>query len=53
MSNHGFDVIKHYHLETAWKAEFSRGVGGRVIGVNSEVCYLVMPLSFTRTSIDI
>ncbi|KAF8817418.1 amidohydrolase [Phlegmacium glaucopus] len=38
MAEHGFDVTKHYlGLETAWRAEFSQGTGGRVIGVNSEM----------------
>jgi metal-dependent amidase/aminoacylase/carboxypeptidase family protein len=37
MSKHGFEVTKHYHLETAWRATFSHGEGGRTIGVNSEV----------------
>lgn len=46
ISKHDFDVTKHYHLETAWKAEFSNGIGGRVIGVNSEVFYLVAPVLF-------
>ena len=38
MSSHGFEVTKHYlGLETAWKAEFTQGKGGRVVGVNSEM----------------
>jgi metal-dependent amidase/aminoacylase/carboxypeptidase family protein len=38
MSSHGFKVTKHYlGLETAWRAEYSRGTGGRVLGVNSEM----------------
>ena len=38
MSSHGFAVTKHYlGLETAWKAEFTHGKGGRVVGVNSEM----------------
>lgn len=38
MSSHGFEVTKHYlGLETAWKAEFAQGHGGRVVGVNSEM----------------
>jgi len=38
MSSHGFEVTKHYlGLETAWKAEFTHGKGGRVVGVNSEM----------------
>lgn len=35
---HGFEVTKHYlGLETAWKAEFTQGKGGRVVGVNAEM----------------
>ena len=38
MSSHGFEVTEHYlGLETAWKAEFTHGKGGRVVGVNSEM----------------
>lgn len=37
LSKHGFEVTKHFHLETAWRAAFSHGKGGRTIGVNSEV----------------
>ncbi|KAF9561210.1 amidohydrolase [Agrocybe pediades] len=38
MSDNGFKVTKHYlGLETAWRAEYTQGVGGRVIGVNSEM----------------
>lgn len=37
MSNHGFEVTRNYHLETAWLATFKHGDGGRTIGVNSEV----------------
>ena len=38
MSSRGFEVTKHYMgLETAWKAEFTHGKGGRVVGVNSEM----------------
>jgi len=38
MSSHGFEVTRHYlGLETAWKAEFTQGKGGRVVGVNSEM----------------
>ena len=38
MSFHGFEVTKHYlGLETAWRAEFTQGKGGRVAGVNSEM----------------
>ncbi|KAG5636875.1 hypothetical protein H0H81_006536 [Sphagnurus paluster] len=37
MAKHGFEVEKHYHLETAWRATFTHGEGGRTIGVNSEM----------------
>ena len=38
MSSHGFEVTRHYlGLETAWRAEFTQGKGGRVMGVNSEM----------------
>ena len=38
MTLHGFEVTQHYlGLETAWKAEFTHGRGGRVVGVNSEM----------------
>jgi metal-dependent amidase/aminoacylase/carboxypeptidase family protein len=38
MSSHGFSVTRHYlGMDTAWRAEFTRGDGGRVIGVNSEM----------------
>ncbi|RDB23723.1 Peptidase M20 domain-containing protein 2 [Hypsizygus marmoreus] len=37
MEKHGFQVTKHYHLETAWLAAFEHGKGGRTIGVNSEM----------------
>ncbi|KAG6879363.1 hypothetical protein C0992_003281 [Termitomyces sp. T32_za158] len=37
MEKHGFEVTKHYHLETAWRAAFTNGEGGRTIGVNSEM----------------
>jgi metal-dependent amidase/aminoacylase/carboxypeptidase family protein len=38
MSTHGFKVTKHYlGLDTAWRAEYSRGTGGRVLGINSEM----------------
>uniref|UniRef100_A0A8H7XUH5 Peptidase M20 domain-containing protein 2 n=1 Tax=Psilocybe cubensis TaxID=181762 RepID=A0A8H7XUH5_PSICU len=37
MEKHGFEVTKQFHLPTAWKATFSHGTGGRVIGVNSEM----------------
>jgi len=37
MEQHGWDVTRHYHLDTAWVATFSHGNGGRVLGVNSEM----------------
>ncbi|KAF7970951.1 hypothetical protein HWV62_22531 [Athelia sp. TMB] len=38
MEKNGFVVTRHYlGLETAWRAEFTNGKGGRVIGVNSEM----------------
>lgn len=37
MEKMGWDVKKHYHLDTAWAATFSHGDGGRVLGVNSEM----------------
>ncbi|KAH9994553.1 aminoacylase 1-like protein 2 [Russula compacta] len=37
MEKHGWDVERHYHLDTAWVATFSHGDGGRVLGVNSEM----------------
>lgn len=37
MSDHGFEVEKHYTLPTAWRATFEHGKGGRTIGVNSEM----------------
>jgi metal-dependent amidase/aminoacylase/carboxypeptidase family protein len=37
MEKKGWDVKKHYHLDTAWVATFSHGNGGRVLGVNSEM----------------
>lgn len=38
MEMQGFVVTRHYlSLETAWRAEFVAGKGGRVIGVNSEM----------------
>ncbi|KAJ6591581.1 hypothetical protein DFH09DRAFT_178830 [Mycena vulgaris] len=37
MESHGFTVTKHYlGLATAFRAEFTHGQGGRVLGVNSE-----------------
>ncbi|KAI0299325.1 hypothetical protein BC826DRAFT_967166 [Russula brevipes] len=38
MSSRGFTVTRHYlGLDTAWCAEFKRGLLGRVIGVNAEM----------------
>jgi len=37
MEKHGFQVEKHFLLDTAWRATFFHGTGGRTIGVNSEV----------------
>jgi len=37
MEKHGFEVTKKFHLDTAWKATFSHGTGGRTIGINSEM----------------
>jgi len=37
MEKHGFKVERKLHLETAWRATFSHGSGGRTIGINSEM----------------
>ena len=38
MAEQGFVVTRHYlGLDTAWRAEYKQGSGGRVIGVNSEM----------------
>lgn len=38
MSSKGWEVTKHYlGLDTAWRAEFTIGTGGRTLGVNSEM----------------
>jgi len=38
MESAGFSVTRRYlGLETAWRASFSRGDSGRVIGLNSEM----------------
>lgn len=38
MESHGFVVTRHYlGLQTAWRAEFTHGKGGRTIGVNAEM----------------
>ena len=43
MIKHGFQVDRHYLLETAWRATFTHGEGGRTIGVNSEMDGLPIP----------
>ena len=35
--DHGWDVTPHYLVETGWVARYSRGKGGRTLGVNSEM----------------
>ncbi|EGN96673.1 hypothetical protein SERLA73DRAFT_184799 [Serpula lacrymans var. lacrymans S7.3] len=43
MESHGFSVTRHYlGMDTAWRAEFAHGKGGRVLGVNSEMDALPM-----------
>ncbi|KAH8108889.1 hypothetical protein DFH11DRAFT_1630995 [Phellopilus nigrolimitatus] len=38
MHLHGFKITPHYTgLQTAWKAEWSFGKGGRTLGINSEM----------------
>ncbi|OAX43969.1 amidohydrolase [Rhizopogon vinicolor AM-OR11-026] len=38
MENHGFFVTRHYlGLETAFRAEYTYGKGGRTLGINSEM----------------
>ncbi|KAF8345069.1 hypothetical protein F5887DRAFT_1282817 [Amanita rubescens] len=37
MEKHGFKVERKLLLETAWRATFSHGSGGRTIGLNSEM----------------
>jgi len=38
MASHGFKIKKHYlGLDTAWRAEYSQGRDGRVIGINAEM----------------
>lgn len=37
MTDHGWDITPHYLLETAWVAKFTHGMGGRTLGVNSEM----------------
>lgn len=38
MAKRGFVVTRHYlGMETAWRAEYTHGKGGRVIGLQSEM----------------
>ncbi|KAI0315031.1 hypothetical protein OF83DRAFT_389613 [Amylostereum chailletii] len=38
MESHGFAVSRHFSdLDTAWRAEFAHGKGGRTLGVNAEM----------------
>ncbi|KAF8916273.1 hypothetical protein CPB85DRAFT_1216673, partial [Mucidula mucida] len=38
MSRHGFKVTSHYlGLDTAWRAEYTHGKAGKVLGINSEM----------------
>lgn len=37
LEKHGFEVTRHHLLETAWVATYTHGLGGRVLGVNSEM----------------
>lgn len=38
MESHGFAVTRHYlGLDTAWRAQFTHGKGGRTLGINSEM----------------
>ena len=38
MEQHGFEITRHYMgLETACRADFKFGIGGPVLGVNSEM----------------
>lgn len=38
MEKHGFKVTRKYAgLDTAWRAEYTVGTGGRVLGINSEM----------------
>lgn len=38
MASKGWEIKKHYlGLDTAWRAEFTVGLGGRTLGVNSEM----------------
>ncbi|KZP22204.1 hypothetical protein FIBSPDRAFT_953049 [Athelia psychrophila] len=37
MEKEGFETDRHYQLPTAWRATYTRGSGGRTIGINSEM----------------
>lgn len=37
MEKHGFQVTRHYLLETAWVARYTHGKGGHTLGINSEM----------------
>ncbi|KAI0092136.1 hypothetical protein BDY19DRAFT_581359 [Irpex rosettiformis] len=37
IEKHGFDVTRHYKLETAWRATYTHGTGGLTLGINSEM----------------
>jgi len=38
MSSKGWEITKHHlGIDTAWRAEFTIGTGGRTLGVNSEM----------------
>ncbi|KAH8829121.1 hypothetical protein DL96DRAFT_1462999 [Flagelloscypha sp. PMI_526] len=37
LATKGFEVVKKYHLDTAWSATFEHKQGGRTIGINSEM----------------
>jgi metal-dependent amidase/aminoacylase/carboxypeptidase family protein len=36
LKQQGFDVEEHYKLDTAFRASYTHGKGGRVFGLNSE-----------------
>lgn len=36
LEQQGFEVERHYHLPTAFRATFTQGQGGRTVGYNSE-----------------
>jgi hypothetical protein len=44
MTKHGWTVDKSFLLETAWRATYEHGKGGRVIGINSEVRLIISTL---------